>query len=151
MKRFAIWFLTAMFMFAGPVWADFPYLVSEPPLQSMVAWDIEANGLLRVGYDLTGNGSPDYYTLRRVRAAFFSSATLRETVQANADSLLFYVPYPDTTFYYAAMKSPLFYAADPDEDGHWDLIYKDVSEDGVNGNEVFYDNPSGKFAPPAPS
>jgi len=31
------------------------------------------------------------------------------------------------------------------EDGTMDLAYKDVSEDGVNGNVVFYDRPPGIF------
>ena len=38
---------------------------------------------------------------------------------------------------------PLFYAIDVNEDGVWDILYKDVLRDGVNGNEEFYDSPSG--------
>jgi hypothetical protein len=44
-----------------------------------------------------------------------------------------------------ARVEPLFYAVDVNEDGLWDLIYKDVFEDGVNGDEVFYESPSGMF------
>jgi len=42
-----------------------------------------------------------------------------------------------------AHPEPLFYAVDVNEDGKWDLIYQDVMQDGVNGNETFYDCPSG--------
>jgi len=38
-------------------------------------------------------------------------------------------------YYYIASTSPLFYAIDVNEDGTWDAMYKDVSRDGVNGNE----------------
>ena len=40
---------------------------------------------------------------------------------------------------------PLFYAIDVNEDGAWDILYRDVLRDGVNGNEEFYDSPSGMF------
>ena len=44
-----------------------------------------------------------------------------------------------------ALNQPLFYSFDVDEDGTWDIMYKDIPEDSVNGNEVFYESPSGMF------
>jgi len=44
-----------------------------------------------------------------------------------------------------ATAQPLFYSFDVDEDGTWDIMYKDISKDSVNGNEVFYESPSGMF------
>ena len=48
-------------------------------------------------------------------------------------------------YYYIVSAGPLFYAINVNEDGAWDILYKDVLRDGVNGNEEFYDNPSGMF------
>jgi hypothetical protein len=59
--------------------------------------------------------------------------------------LVLYVGAGPVRYYYIAAKYPLMYAADVNEDGVWDLIYKDVNEDGVNGNETFYDSPSEMF------
>ncbi len=33
---------------------------------------------------------------------------------------------------------PLFYAQDANEDGRWEMVVKDIEEDGVNGNEREY-------------
>lgn len=33
---------------------------------------------------------------------------------------------------------PLFYAQDANEDGNWEMVFKDIAEDGINGNEVEY-------------
>jgi len=33
---------------------------------------------------------------------------------------------------------PLFYARDANEDGSWEIVFKDISEDGINGNEEEY-------------
>ena len=44
--------------------------------------------------------------------------------------------------FYVGQLYPLFYAYDFNEDGHFDLLFQDVFEDGVNGNERYYDSPS---------
>ncbi len=36
------------------------------------------------------------------------------------------------------MSQPLFYARDANEDGRWEMVVKDIEEDGVNGNEREY-------------
>ena len=58
---------------------------------------------------------------------------------------MFFVNYQANRFVYIVSPKPLFYAIDRNEDGHWDLMYKDALEDGVNGNEQFYDSPSGMY------
>ncbi|NIQ00544.1 MAG: hypothetical protein GWM98_09230 [Nitrospinaceae bacterium] len=61
--------------------------------------------------------------------------------------LVIFSQYTADRYYYIVDPKPLFYAIDLNEDGVWDLIYKDVAADGVNGNEGFYASPSGMFTP----
>ena len=124
----------------------FPYLVVEPDMGSRLMWDINPAGLLVVGYDLYGDGKAGYYTLRPVIASFYSTQDITSIAQSFPGCPIFVVGYSEDVFYYIVAEHPLFYAIDLDGDGVWDLMYKDVSEDGVNGNEVFYDSPSGMFA-----
>ena len=123
----------------------FPYLVMEPDIGSRVIWDINSAGLLVVGYDLSGDGKADYYTLRQVIASFYSAQDIAVIAHSFPGRPIFTVGYGEDAFYYIVAEHPLFYAVDLDGDGAWDLIYRDVSEDGVNGNERFYDSPSGMF------
>ena len=44
--------------------------------------------------------------------------------------------------FYVGQTHPLFYAYDFNEDGHFDHLFQDVYEDGINGNEEYYDSPS---------
>ncbi len=34
--------------------------------------------------------------------------------------------------------NPLFYARDANEDGRWEMVFRDIAEDGINGNEEEY-------------
>ena len=122
-----------------------PGLTAEPAVSTSMGWDVTPTGMLINGYDLDRNGMPDYYTLRVVAQAYLSEEPV-VTVAANSpDKLVFYVNYHTAHFFYIAVKNPLFYAIDVNEDGLWDVIFKDVSQDGVNGNEQFYDSPSEMF------
>ncbi|MCH8157218.1 MAG: hypothetical protein IID18_05610 [Nitrospinae bacterium] len=146
MKRFLFYMIIFVFLaFTTPfAWSN-PYLATEPPLSQRTNWDLTANGMLFVSYDLDYNGTADFHTLRVVVTSFFSDQTIQEVGVNFPSQLVFFVSYGQDRFYYVTVAQPLFYAVDVDEDGTWDLVYRDVSEDGVNGNETFYESPSGMF------
>ncbi len=125
--------------------ADLTFLKVSPSNTQSLNWDLIANGMLLVRYDLDGNTQADLYTIRIVKRSFFSKTLLENEYKNWADSLIFSVNYQSFSHFYITAKNPLFYAIDLDGDGHWDLMYKDVLEDGLNGNEEFYDSPSGMF------
>ncbi|KMP10730.1 hypothetical protein UZ36_06705, partial [Candidatus Nitromaritima sp. SCGC AAA799-C22] len=116
-----------------------------PPLSEQTHWDLTANGMVYVSYDMDYNGIADFHTLRIVVKSFYSARSVREVGADFPNHPIFFVNYGQNRFYYVTMAYPLFYAFDVDENGTWDLIYKDVSEDGANGNETFYESPSGMF------
>ena len=146
MKRFAFYLTFFVFLvFATPVSWGNPYLMDEPPQADRITWDIAANGMVYVSYDINSNGTADFYTLRVVEKSFYSDQAVWEVGSHFSNSLVFFVSYGQNRFYYVARVEPLFYAVDVNEDGFWDLVYKDVFEDEVNGNEVFYESPSGMF------
>jgi hypothetical protein len=118
--------------------------VPEPDLSTQIGWGLTHSGMLFVSYDLDQNGKPDYFTLRVVKTSFSSKDSLKETAHNHPLHIVFTVPYRTSCYYYISEMKPLFYAYDFDEDGHWDIMYKDVLTDGVNGNEEFYDSPSKK-------
>lgn len=141
-------FLTAagiIIILASPAMSNHPP-VPEPPLSSQVGWDLAANGMLYISYDLDHNGKPDYFTLRPVITSFFSKDSVRKTSSHHPFHILFFVNYNSSRFYYVVQPKALFYGFDIDEDGELDILYKDVLSDGVNGNEKFYDSPSGKYS-----
>ncbi len=148
MKRFATLFVLVVLLAALPglVWGV-PLPVQEPDLANAMGWDLAPSGLLVVDFDRDGNGRADYLTLRFVVRAYPSAESVATIAGIWPDNLVFFVDYEWDCYFYIAAPQPLFYVFDTDEDGHWDLMYKDVMEDGVNGNEQFYDSPSGKFAP----
>lgn len=125
-------------------WA-LPYLVNEPPLKSQMYWDINSNGFHFIGYDLDHNGVVDFYAMRTITKAYLSDQTLNIEIKRFPGQLLFYIHNGVNRSYYVVGMKPSLYAIDVDEDGQWDLIYKDPQMDGVNGNETFYDSPSGMF------
>ena len=146
MKYFHKFFTIVVFvMFLTPSAWSSPYLVAEPPLTSQVSWDVLPSGMLSSSYDLDFNGVADFHTLRVVGESFYSGQTVVEVGAGFPGQPIFFVPYGQQWFYYVVTGQPLFYSYDVDEDGTWDLMYKDVSEDSVNGNEVFYASPSGMF------
>jgi len=119
--------------------------VPEPAIHTGTGWNLTPSGMLWVGYDLDHNGQADYYTLRIVLKAYFSNDSIQAIRENSPMSPVFYVDYDKDRYFYITASNPIFYAFDFDEDGHWDLMFKDALEDGVNGNEKFYDSPSGKY------
>jgi hypothetical protein len=118
--------------------------VAEPALNTQIGWGLTHSGMLFVSYDLDQNGKSDYFTLRIVKTSFFSKSSIQDTAHNYPLHIVFSVDYKSSCYYYISEPKPLFYAFDFDEDGHWDVIYKDVLTDGVNGNEEYYDSPSEK-------
>lgn len=147
MRRITVFLMVLGFMvlYAPATAHGIPYLVNEPALESRVDWDLTPSGLLLVAYDSNGDGRADYFTLRPVIASFYSRQGIAVVRQSYPGRPVFDVQNGADTFYYIVGEHPLMYAVDLDGDGVWDLIYKDVAEDGINGNEAFYDSPSGMF------
>ena len=106
-------------------------------------WNLEPSGMLTVGYDLNHNGRPDFFTVRVVLDKYITTEPMETVARYNPGHPVFRVDYGAEGFYYIAARYPLFYAVDVNEDGAWDVLFKDVLADGVNGNEEFYGNPSG--------
>ncbi|MBI4382503.1 MAG: hypothetical protein HY579_00535 [Nitrospinae bacterium] len=130
----------------SPARANEIFMEKDFPVTQSLGWDLLPNGMLVADYDLNGNGKADFYTLRRVERSFSSKSTPDNEARKWPGSLIFSVNYGGSSYYYVAFQHPLLYAVDFDEDGIWDLVFKDVPEDGLNGNEKFYDSPSGAIA-----
>lgn len=138
-------FVIALLVFVPHAWAGNEMPPVEPAMQSRASWNLEPNGMLTVGYDLNHNGRPDFFAVRVVLDKYISTEPLETVIRYNTDHPVFRVDYGAEGFYYITERYSLFYAVDVNEDGVWDVLYKDLLEDGVNGNEVLYDNPSGEF------
>ena len=145
MKRivFSMILMIAMLSFGSPAWSGNNTLQAEPAMKSRYGWNLEPNGMLIVGYDLNHNGRADFFTVRIVLDKYISTEPIETVARHNPWHPVFRVDYGAEGFYYIAARHPLFYAVDVNEDGVWDVLYKDVLEDGVNGNEEFYYSPSG--------
>ena len=123
-------------------WAQ-NFLMAEPEIETQVDWDLSNNGLLYVSYDIDNDGRVDFCSWRIVTTSYFSKELRDEVVRNNSDRLVFKVDYTESSYYYIAIKEPILYAIDVDQDGSWDFIYKDLMEDGVNGNETLHYRRSG--------
>lgn len=145
MKRIvlSIILMVALIFFGAPAWAGNEMPQAEPTMTARYGWNLEPNGMLTVGYDLNHNGRPDFFTVRIVLDKYISTEPIETVGRHNPGHPVFRVDYGAEGFYYIAARYPLFYAVDTNEDGTWDVLYKDVLEDSVNGNEEFYDSPSG--------
>jgi len=149
MKRIVLstFLMIALLFFGAPAWSGNATLQTEPTMAARYGWNVDPNGMLTVGYDLNHNGRPDFFTVRIVLDKYISTDPIETVGRTNPSHPVFRVDYGADGFYYVAARYPLFYAVDVNEDGLWDVLYKDVLEDGVNGNEVFYESPSGGFGP----
>lgn len=121
----------------------------DPPLKNKIGWDLKSNGLLYVSYDLNHNGRADYHTVHFVIKTYLTNEPLKQVSEFYKGAPVFYVNYGTANKVYIISKKALFYSFDVNEDGTWDLMYKDVLEDGINGNETFYDSPSNMFSDPS--
>ncbi len=151
MKRIVTTFiiLVALLAFGSPAWSNPELTQAEPAMNTQIGWNLEPSGMLTVGYDLNHNGRPDFFTVRVVLDKYITEEPIETVARYNPGHPVFRVDYGAEGFYYITARYPLFYAVDVNEDGAWDVLYRDVMEDGVNGNEVFYGNPSG-WAEPLP-
>lgn len=120
--------------------------LEDPPLESKISWNLKGNGLIFVSYDLDHNGRADYHTVHFVIKSYLTSEPLTALSGNYHGAPVFYVNYGPANQIYVISKKALFYAFDFNEDGLWDLMYKDAAEDGVNGNETFYASPSNMFS-----
>ena len=145
MKQFSLYTIIIIaLMFAGsPVMGNPHALQAEPRLSTQIQWDLAPNGLLTISYDLDHNGKTDFYTVRTIKRSYVSEQTPRATAKFYAGYPVFFVNHGNAHYFYITSKKPLFYATDFNEDGLWDALYQDNSEDGVNGNERFVGSPSG--------
>lgn len=152
MKRFLTLNVLLVYLTLTPPcsWGD-PPLIAEPALEMQISWNLAANGMLVIGYDTNRNGKLDFQTQRVVVTSYFSKLPLDVVKRHHPKHLIFSSNFTTTYYYYIALKQPLFYAMDLNEDGHWDYIFKDPNQDGVNGNETFYDSPSGMRQAPSMS
>ncbi len=146
MKRFPILLTLLVSLILAPslVWSH-PYLKIEPSQAVRVDWGVKPNGMLHISYDLDQNGKAEFHSLRVVMKSFPSQESIETVENDFPNNLIFYVELSSCLHYYVVISHPLLYAVDVNEDGLWDLIYKDVLQDGVNGNELFYESPSGLF------
>jgi hypothetical protein len=144
MKTSLLAFLSITFFSAQLAWGS-NTLIAEPALETQLDWDVAPNGFLYVRYDRDGNQRADFIALRYIITSYFSPRPLSEIAINHTQNLVFHVDYPTVPYYYIVSTKPLFYAIDVNEDGAWDILYKDVLQDGVNGNEEFYESPSGMF------
>ena len=126
--------------------ADPRFLEFSPQQATSLDWDLTSNGMHVIQYDLDQNGKADFYALRIVKRSFFSKMPVEKERADWRGHLIFSVNHGSVSYYYITAKHPLLYAIDLDEDGSWDLVFNDVLEDGLNGNERFYDSPSGLLA-----
>lgn len=117
----------------------------EPTLKNKISWNLKGNGLLYISYDLNHNGKADYHTVHFVIKTYLTDESLTAIPGYYQNAPVFYVNYGPANQIYVISGKALFYAFDINEDGNWDLMYKDVEEDGVNGNETFYDSPSNMY------
>jgi hypothetical protein len=116
----------------------------EPNIETCVEWDLSNDGRLSVRYDIDIDSKMDFCSWRIVKTSYFSKENRDEVIKNNSDRLVFTVNYSESSYYYIAIKEPMLYAIDVDQDGSWDLIYKDPMEDGVNGNEALHYQNSGR-------
>ncbi len=123
-------------------WAQ-NFLTAEPDVETRVDWDLAHDGRLFVSYDINNDGKVDFCSWRIVTTSYFSKELLADVARNNSDRLVFTVEYTDSSYYYIAIKEPMLYAIDVDQDGSWDFIYTDPMEDGVNGNEALHFQRSG--------
>ncbi|MBI5427308.1 MAG: hypothetical protein HZA02_03420, partial [Nitrospinae bacterium] len=128
--------LGAYFILAPPTAWSLPYLAEEPAIETLADWNILPNGMLYAAYDLDRNGKAEFFTVRMIEKSFVSTQTVQEAANGFPNCKVFFVNYSHDRYFYIVSARPLFYAIDVNEDGIWDLMYKDVLEDGVNGNET---------------
>lgn len=122
-------------------------LMAEPDIETQMDWDLANDGRLFVSYDTDNDGRVDFCSWRIVTTSYFSKELPDEVAGNYSEHLVFTVKYTGSAYYYIAIKEPMLYAIDEDQDGLWDVIYSDPMEDGMNGNESLHYRRSGQNTP----
>ena len=125
------------FMGGGLTWKEIP---KEPGWNapSYRGWELmSVPGLISTFYDLNQNGELDYMVIRKVlRKASAEEVTVEEAINlARLDNLSLYISHP---LIYFTNRHPLFYCRGLDFRKNCRNMWVDLSEDGLNGNEMLY-------------
>jgi hypothetical protein len=139
--RYIIIFVSVWLYLTSPALSlDIP-LEPEPGVASkqFIDWYILSNGMIQFNFDLDLDGKVDYYTLRRLKPSGQGMAHTQAEAEIEASG------FPHSLFIYyfdggvnswrwfALEKYPLFYS-------YHGILYKDMEEDNINGNETIYEN-----------
>lgn len=128
--------------------SDLPAIPEEPGPNdpSYIGWNtVYSLPLIKVDYDLDNDGKVDYSVVRMVIRAFYYDELSVDTVNEIGNTYYYAKVFPRMDMVYVTQHCGLFYYIDLDEDGKYDIMWEDREEDGLNGNEILYDSPSGMF------
>lgn len=121
-------------------------LLAKPPIPKEPGWSHPAYrgwellgipGLIGTYYDISLKGTLDYMVIRKIlRKTSAEEITVEEAIEtAKRDNLSVYISSPVVYF---TSKYPLFYCVGLDDHRNCREMWVDISEDGLNGNEVLY-------------
>ena len=124
----------------------FAYKVDDPKIPKEPGWKdssyrgwelMSIPGLILTYYDLDSNGELDYMVIRKVlRKVDAEKTTMEEAIAiAKTDHVSVYFSHP---VIYFAGKYPLYYCIGLDHRLNCKIMWVDISEDGLNGNESLY-------------
>lgn len=128
--------------------SDLPAIPGEPGPNdpSYTGWNtVYSLPLIRVDYDLDNDGKVDYSVVRTVIRMFYYDELSADLVNEIGNTYYYAKVFPRMDAVYVTNPNGLFYYIDLDEDGKYDIMWEDREEDGLNGNEILYDSPSGMF------
>ncbi len=128
--------------------SDIPAIPEEPGPNdpSYTGWNtVYSLPLIKVDYDLDNDGKVDFSVARMVLRAFYYDEFSVDSVNEIGNTYYYAKVFPRMDMVYVTNANGLFYYIDLDEDGKCDIMWEDREEDGLNGNEILYDSPSGMF------
>ncbi|MCH7650189.1 MAG: hypothetical protein IIA63_03410 [Nitrospinae bacterium] len=114
MKHLAVKFSVLIAFLMLPHWAmGFPNLpLADPPLETHIGWNLNANGLLYLSFDLDHNGQADYYTVHFVLKAYLTSEPLKSLPGYYHGAPVFYVNYGSAKQVYVISRKALVSTVD---------------------------------------
>lgn len=127
---------------------DLPAVPKEPGINdpSCIGWNtVFSLPLIKIDYDLDNDGKIDYSVAKNVIRTFYYDEFSVDTVNEIGLEYYFALVFPKIDAVYVTNPHGFFYYIDLDEDGKYDIMWEDREEDGLNGNEILYDSPSGMF------
>lgn len=113
----------------------------EPGVASeqFIDWYLLPNGMIQFNFDLDLDGKADLNTLRRIKPSGSGMAHTQSDAEAEAPgwpTSLFLYYYDSGTHawrWFAIERYPLLI-------NYNGILYRDMEEDGINGNEMIYDD-----------